>query len=141
MNVIDGSPYAEENSIWRKAAIGRTAASLHAESVAAVHAGSPDIALSLIEMALADGAIDPIYRCHHAACLTILGRYPEAEKAYWDVLREHPETIEATQGLRALYHAVGQCGAAPQPARRETSPRHQSSRHWHRKAAQHRRRV
>ncbi len=35
MNVIDGSPYADEKCIWRTVARGRTAASLHAESVAA----------------------------------------------------------------------------------------------------------
>ncbi|MDP6476142.1 MAG: hypothetical protein QF449_06070 [Alphaproteobacteria bacterium] len=135
MNIIEGSPHANEYGIWRKAARGRSAASLHAESAAALHADSPDIALSLIEAALADGAIDPLYRCHHAACLKILGRYAEAEKAYWDILREHPGSVDATQGLRALYHAIGQCGAAPAPARREQSPRHQSARHRHREAA------
>ncbi len=111
MNVIDGSLYADEKIIWRTAARGPTTASLHAGSVAALHAGSPDIALSLIELALADGAIDPLCRCHRAACLKILGRYVEAEKAYWDILREHPEFVDVTQGLRALYHAIGQCGA------------------------------
>jgi len=60
------------------------------------------MALSLLELALADGAIDPLIRCHHAACLKILGLFVEAEKAYWDILREHPEAVEATQGLRAL---------------------------------------
>ena len=135
MNVIDNSPYADEKSIWRQAAHGRTAASLHAESAAALRADSPDIALSLIELALAGGAIDPLFRCHYAACLKTLGRFAETEKAYWDILREHPDTVEATQGLRALYHAVGQCGAIPAPARRERSPRHLSARHRHREAA------
>ena len=135
MNVIDSSPYADEKRLWRQAAHGRTAASLHAESSAALHAGSPDMALSLIELALAGGAADPLYRCHHASCLKTLSRFAEAEKAYWNILREHPDTVEATQGLRALYHAVGQCGAIPAPARRERSPRHQSARHWHRAAA------
>ena len=74
MNVIDGSPCAAENPIWRKAAMGRTATSLHAESVAALHAGSPDIALSLIEAALADGAIDPLFRCHREAALRLRRR-------------------------------------------------------------------
>ncbi|MBT3927353.1 MAG: hypothetical protein HOM52_13780 [Rhodospirillaceae bacterium] len=135
MNVIDNSPYADDASIWQKAAHGRTAASLHAESAAALRADSPDSALSLIEMALAGGAIDPVYRCHHATCLKILGRYSQAEKSYWDIIRDHPESVEAMQGLRALYHAVGQCGATPSPARRVQSPRHQTARHWHRKAA------
>ncbi|HJN61638.1 MAG TPA: hypothetical protein QF630_11395 [Alphaproteobacteria bacterium] len=116
MNIIDVSPYADEKGILREAVQGRTAASLHAESVAALHADSPEIALYLIELALIDGAIKPLYRCHHATCLNILGRHVEAEKAYWDILREHPGSIEATQGLRALYHAVGQCGATPAPA-------------------------
>tara|TARA_B100000029_G_scaffold418184_1_gene423119 strand:+ start:518 stop:754 length:237 start_codon:yes stop_codon:yes gene_type:complete len=74
MNVIDGSPCAAENPIWRKAAMGRTATSLHAESVAALHAGSPDIALSLIDAALADGAIDPLFRCHREAALRLRRR-------------------------------------------------------------------
>ncbi len=116
MNIIDVSPYADEKGILREAVQGRTAASLHAESVAALHADSPDIALYLIELALIDGAIEPLYRCHHATCLNILGRHVEAEKAYWDILREHPGSIEATQGLRALDHAVGQCGASTRRA-------------------------
>ena len=73
MNVIDSSRYADEQSFWREAAHGRCAASLHAESLAALRADSPDIALSLIESALAGGANDPLYRCHHAACQKILG--------------------------------------------------------------------
>jgi len=113
----------------------RTAASLHAESAAAFNAGSLDIALSLIELALANGTADPLYHCHHAACLKNLGRFAEAERAYWDVRREHPEAIEATQSLRALYHAMEQSGATAAPARRERSPRNTSARHWHREAA------
>jgi hypothetical protein len=139
MNVIDGSPYTEQGDIRRKAAHGRTAASRHAESLAALHADNPEIALSLIEIALAAGAVDPLYRCHHASCLKILGRFRQAEKLYWEILREHPETVEATQGLRALYHAVGKCGAMPGPARRGPSPRHAAARHWHRAAAHQRR--
>ena len=135
MSFTDSGPYTDELSIWRKAAQGRTAASLHAESVAALHADSLDIALSLIEIALAEGAIDPIYRCHHAACLKILGRFAQAEKSYWDILREHPDFAEATQGLRALYHAVGQSGVMASPSRRTHSPRHEIRRHWHRQAA------
>lgn len=141
MNVIDCHPRTEKKNIWQKAAHGRTAASLHVESAAALRAGSLEMALSLIETALANetarasGEIDPQVRCHHAACLKILGRFVEAEKAYWNILREHPESVEATQGLRALYHAVRQCGAIPAPARRNCSPRYQSARHWHRDAA------
>ncbi len=136
MNVIDSSPYADDASSWQQVAQGRTAASLHAKSVAALRADSPDIALTLIEMALAGGAIDPLFRRHHATCLKILRRYAEAEKSYWDILRDHPESVEAMQGLRALYHAVGQCGVMmPSPARRTQSLRHQTARHWHRKAA------
>ena len=135
MNVIDSSPYADEQSLWREAAHGRSAASLHAESLAALRADSPDIALSLIESALAGGANDPLYRCHHAACQKILGRFAQAEKSYWNILRDHPDSIEATQGLRTLYQAVGQSGAMPSPARRAQSPRHKPARHWHRKAA------
>ncbi len=127
MNVIDSNPHAEPGNIWQQAALGRSAAALRADS--------PDIALSLIELALADGAIDPLYRYHHAACLKIIGRFAEAEKFYWEILREHPESVEAMQGLRALYHAVGQCGVTPSPARRAQSPRHQTARHWYRKAA------
>ena len=99
MNVIDSSPYADEKSLWRQAAHGRTAASLHAESSAALHAGSPDMALSLIELALAGGAADPLYRCHHASCLKTLSRFAEAEKAYWNILREHPDTVELARAL------------------------------------------
>ena len=135
MNFIDGSPDADERSVWRKAAHGRTAASLHAKSLAALRADSPDLALSLIELAMAEGAIDPIYRCHHAACLKNLGRFARAEKAYWGILREHPQSIAATQGLRALYQALSQCGATPAPARRGRSARHQSARHRHRESA------
>ncbi|MDP7640869.1 MAG: hypothetical protein QGI52_00285 [Alphaproteobacteria bacterium] len=135
MNVIDRGLHRDEFGNWQQAARGRTAASLHAESTAALRAESPEIALSLIESAIADGAIEPHYRCHHAACLKILGRYGEAEKAYWDILRQHPGCVEATQGLRALYYAVGQCGVAPVPARRKISPRYQTARHWHREAA------
>ncbi len=60
------------------------------------------MALSLFELALAGGAIYPLIRCHHAAYLKFLGRFAEAEKAYWDILWEHPEAVEATQGLRVI---------------------------------------
>jgi tetratricopeptide (TPR) repeat protein len=93
------------------------------------------MALSLIKTALASGENDPQYRCHYAVCLKILGRFAEAERTYWEILREHPESVEATQGLHALYHAIGQCGAIPVRARRGCSPRYQSARHWHRDAA------
>ncbi|MDA0231093.1 MAG: hypothetical protein O3B21_13020 [Proteobacteria bacterium] len=141
MHVIDGHLHTEGKSIWQKAAHDRTAASLHAESAAALRAGRLQLALSLIEAVLASetslvsGAIDPQFRCHHAACLRVLGRFAEAEKAYWEILRENPETVDAIQGLRALYHAVGQCGATAAPPRRQSSPRYQSTRHSHRDAA------
>jgi tetratricopeptide (TPR) repeat protein len=141
MNAIDGSPYETRNGARNHWLAARTPASLHAESVAALHAGSPDIALQLIEAALRDDRADPLHHCHHAVCLTVIGRFPEAEQIYWDVLRKHPQITEATQGLRALYNAVGSQGhAVPQPPRRDGSPRNQSARHRHREAAELKRR-
>ena len=65
---------AEKDGLAGYIGFDATATSLHAESVAALHAGSPDIALSLIDAALADGAIDPLFRCHREAALRLRRR-------------------------------------------------------------------
>ena len=111
---------AEAERFYRRAlqADPRHADALHWLGVMAGEAGRPDIALQLIDQALAEKPLYSEAHTHRAVTLLALGRLPEAADSYRKAVSQKRDNAAAWYGLGGALRELNQLGESASAYRR-----------------------